>query len=569
MSFDGMVTYAAVKEFRDSLRLGKIDKIYQPNQEQLLLVIHTVSGKRRLLLSSSGNHCAAYLVEKSPENPASPPVFCMVLRKHLNAARIMDIKQYQNDRIIEILMETVNDLGFSVNKKLIIEIMGKHSNILLVDMDSGKIIDSIKHVSIDVNRARQILPGKIYQYPPPQDKIPFTDITLTDMEKLVSDQPQPERSILSGIQGISPALAQTIAASGDPSSCFKKLRDIVDSIDSGNIRPVVYLNESGVPADFHVTPLYGFDELYESVFFDSFSHAADYFFSNREISNTVRQKANDIMRTVKAHLDKLKLKTQRLEEDLMRAENSEKYRLYGELLTANIHMAKTGDTNINVINYYDGSTVSIPLDPRFTPAKNAQLFYKKYGKSKTALKEKKIQLQEVSQTITYLESVVSYLDRASTVEEVDLLKQELIDSGFIRYRKNRRQREIKNKPKPYTYTLRSGKTVMVGRNNRENDWLTLKKASSSDIWFHTKDIPGSHTVLILNGNEPDANDLAEAASIAAFHSKASGSENVPVDYTRIRYVKKPSGAKPGMVIFTHNKTLYVDPAVPDESDSTL
>lgn len=569
MSFDGMATYAAVKEFKDALCLGKIEKIYQPQPEQLLFIIHTLNGKRRLFLSSSGNHCAAYLVDSTPENPASPPVFCMVLRKHLGAARIMDIRQYQNDRIIEFFMETVNELGFSVNKKLIVEIMGKHSNILLVDTESNRIIDSIKHVSIDVNRARQILPGKVYQYPPLQGKIPFTDVTLQDMEKLVSDQPQPERSILAGIQGISPALAQTISSAGNAASCFEKLYGIISDIDSGDIKPVVYLDENGNPAEFHITPLSGFETSFTSIYFNTFSDAAHYYFGNREISNTVRQKANDIMRTVKAHLDKLQLKKQRLNEDLIRAENAEKYRLYGELLTANIHAAKQGDTSIDVLNYYDGSTVSIPLDPRYPPSKNAQNFYKKYGKSKTALKEKKIQLSEASQTIGYLESVAAYLDRVSTVEEVELLKQELIESGFIRYKKSRHHRETKNRPKPYVYTLSTGKSVMVGRNNRENDWLTLKKAVSSDMWFHTKDIPGSHTVLMLNGSEPSETDLREAASIAAFHSKASGSENVPVDYTKVRYVKKPSGAKPGMVIFTHNKTLYVHPSVPENTGGTL
>ena len=562
MSFDGMVTYSAAKEFSDKLRLGKIEKIYQPQPEQLLFIIHTKNGKKKLFISASGNHSAAYLVDDTPENPAVPPVFCMVLRKHLSAARITDIVQYQNDRIIEILMETVNELGFSVNKKLIIEIMGKHSNVLLIDMATDKIIDSIKHVSIDVNRARQILPGKAYQYPPAQEKIPFKDVTLTDMERLVSHQSQPERSILSGIQGISPALAQTIAYAGDAHACFDKLEDIIASIDADNIRPAVYLDEKGKPVDFHITALSALEGACDTITFDTFSRAAEYFFKHRETSNTVKQKSNDLLRIVRSHLDKLKLKTQRLNEDLYKAENSEKYRLYGELLTANLHMAKQGDTFAEVINYYDGSTLKIPLDPKYSPAKNAQNFYKKYGKSKTAVKEKKIQLEEVSREIEYLESVVSYAERVKTIEEIDLLKQELIDSGFIRYRKSKRDQVKKNKPKPHRYTLSSGKTVLVVRNNKQNDWLTLKKAASTDIWLHTKDIPGSHTVILLEGSEASETDLFEAAAIAAFHSKGADAENVPVDYTRIRYVKKPNGAKPGMVIFTHNRTLYVNPKLP-------
>ncbi len=559
MSFDGMVTYAAVKEFRDKLTLGKIEKIYQPQPEQLLFNIHTKQGKQKLFISSAGNHSAMYLVNETPENPPEPPVFCMVLRKHLSAARISEIVQHENDRIVEIIMETVNELGFSVNKKLVIEIMGKHSNVLLIDMATDKIIDSIKHVSIDVNRARQILPGKAYQYPPAQEKKPFSEVTLEDMQSFTSSELQPERAILANVQGLSPALAETISAAEDP---YAGLTNIIDSVDAGKPSPVVYVDETGKPIDFHITPLTVYENSYDVVEFDTFSEAAAYFFSHRESSNTIKQKSNDLMRVVKSHLDKLKLKTQRLNEDLVKAENSEKYRLYGELLTANLHMAKPGATSITVLNYYDGSQMEIPLDPKFAPSKNAQNYYKKYGKSKTAVKEKALQLEEVSREIEYLESVVSFIDRASSIEEVDLIKQELIDSGFIRFRKTRKEQRKVARPKPYSYTVSSGKTVLVGRNNNENDWLTLKKASGTDMWFHTKDIPGSHAILFLEGGEPTEEDLFETAAIAAFHSKGSDSENVPVDYTKVRHVKKPSGAKPGMVIFFHNRTLYVNPKLP-------
>lgn len=561
MSFDGMVTFAAVKEFQNKLVLGKIEKIYQPQPEQLLFNIHTKQGKQKLFISSAGNHSATYLVNDTPENPPEPPVFCMVLRKHLNAARISDIVQHENDRIIEIIMETVNELGFSVNKKLIVEIMGKHSNILLIDMATDKIIDSIKHVSIDVNRARQILPGKVYQYPPAQEKKPFAKVTLSDIQSVISSELQPERALLSAIQGISPALAETIADS-DAEVSFGKLTSIIESVETGSVTPVVYVDETGKPVDFHITPLTVYDNSYEALSFDSFSDAAAFFFSHRESSNTIKQKSNDLMRVVKSHLDKLKLKTQRLNEDLFKAENSEKYRIYGELLTANLHQIKTGATSVSVLNYYDGANLDIPLDPKFSPSKNAQIYYKKYGKSKTAVKEKKIQLEETCREIEYLESVAAFIQRASSIEEIELLKQELVDSGFIRFRKTRKDQKKAAKPKPYTYTVSSGKTVLVGRSNKENDWLTLKKASGTDMWFHTKDIPGSHAILLLEGAEPTEEDLFETASIAAFHSKGSDSENVPVDYTKVRHVKKPSGAKPGMVIFTHNRTLYVDPKTP-------
>lgn len=561
MPFDGIVTFAAVKEFKDKLILGKIEKIYQPQPEQLLLTIHTKQGKQRLFISASGNHSAMYLVDETPENPLNPPVFCMVLRKHLGAARITDIVQHENDRIVEILLETVNELGFSVNKKLIIEIMGKHSNVLLIDMSTGRIIDSIKHISIDVNRARQTLPGKTYQYPPAQEKIPFSEATENDFVSIMQNELQPERSLMSGIQGISPVFASSLVTD-TPEHAYDKLRSAINSITSGTNIPRVYIDENGKPADFHVVPLSVYLNDYKSIEFDSFSAAASYYFRNKESSNTIKQKSNDLLRVIRSNTDKLKLKTQRLNEDLAKAENSEKYRLYGELLTANLHLCKPGDNKVTVISYYDGQTVDIPLDPKFTPSKNAQNYYKKYGKSKTAVKEKKIQLEEVSREIDYLESVTALTEHASSIEEIELLRQELIDSGFIRYKKSRQKHQNRYKPAPHIYTLSSGKKVMAGRNNKENDWLTLKKASSADLWFHTKDIPGTHVILFLNGEEPSDEDLFETASIAAYHSKGSDSENVPVDYTKVRYVKKPSGAKPGMVIFTHNRTLYVNPALP-------
>ncbi len=571
MSYDGIVTGAMVRELSEAITLGKIEKIYQPQPEQLLFVMHTKRGKQRLFVSSSGNHSAAYLVGETPENPVKPPVFCMVLRKHLTAARITSVSQHESDRIIEIVMETVNELGFNENRKLIIEIMGKHSNVLLINMETGKIIDSIKHVSIDVNRARQILPGKLYEYPPAQEKRPPAEVDEAYMESLVNGQLQPERSILAGIQGISPVLAQTIAnaagaADVSSASAYDFLGRLLSSIDNGTFTPVVYVDEDGKPADFHITSLsvYEDDPRYRALRFETLSEAACYFFVNRESSNTVKQKSNDLLRVVNGALDKARLKMQRLGEDLYKAENSDKYRLYGELLTANLHLAKQGMKEVKVISYYDGSEVTIPLDPKFTPAKNAQNYYKRYGKAKTAIKEKKLQIEETSADIEYLESVVSFIERAGSIEEIDLIRRELTEAGYIRYRKPPKNAARKKyKPQPYSYTLTSGKRCEAGRNNNENDFLTMKKASGQDLWFHTKDIPGSHVILFLDGSEPTETDLFEAASIAAYHSKGTGSQNVPVDYTKVRYVKKPSGAKPGFVIFTHNRTLYVDPKLPE------
>ncbi|MCQ2544981.1 MAG: NFACT family protein [Clostridia bacterium] len=575
MSYDGIVTSAMVNELKDNLILGKIEKIYQPQPEQLLLQIHTQEGKKKLFVSASGSHSAVYLTESSFENPQTPPLFCMVLRKHLGASRITDIIQHENDRIIEILLETVDELGFNVNRKLVIEIMGKHSNVLLIDMGTGKIIESIKHVGIDVNRARQILPGKMYEYPPAQNKVPFEEVTEALISELTKNQLQPERSLLDGIQGISPAIAQSavsgsiddIDGTADSARIFDWFSFLNQTLNQRQISPIVYVKDHK-PADFHVYPLsvYEEDDRYEVYEFDTLSQAAEYFFVNRESSNTIKQKSNDLNRVINAQLDKLKLKLQRLKEDLKRAENSDRYRLYGELLTANLHLVKSGDKSVTVTSYYDGSQVEIPLDPKYSPSKNAQNYFKKFGKYKTAIREKNLQLDETMQEIEYLESVSAFIDHVKSIEEIELLKAELIETGYIRRRQTKASKRCSNKkdkPKPHTYTISSGKTVMVGRNNKENDWLTFKKASSQDIWFHTKDIHGSHSILFTEGQYPSEEELFQAAAIAAYHSKARESENVPVDYTKARYVRKPAGSKPGYVIFTHNKTLYVNPAIPE------
>lgn len=562
MSYDGILTCAMVGELKKNLTMGKIEKIYQPQPEQLLFVIHTTSGKKKLFMSAAGNHSALYLIKDTPENPVTPPSFCMVLRKHLNAARITDILQHENERIIEILFETVNEMGFNVNRKLVVEIMGKHSNILLLSMPEGRIIDSIKHVGIDVNRARRILPGVTYEYPPSQNKIPFSEVTESEMNEIVGTELQPERAILNGIQGISPPMAQTLSAS--PSGAFAALSGINNMLSSSVLKPTVYVDEKGTPCDFHMMPLsvYEGDMGYSAIAFDELSEACCYFFSNRESSNTVKQKAGDLLRHIKGHSDKQKLKVQRLREDIMKAENSDKYRLYGELLTANLHCIKQGASSASVTNYYTGDPIEIPLDPKFSPAKNAQKYFKKYAKAKTALKEKALQLEETNSNIDYLESVTSFIQRAASVEEINLIREELEETGYLRKRK-KDNRKKKDKPKPYEYTAESGKKILAGRNNKENDWLTFKKASSTDFWFHTKDIPGSHVILFTEGKEPSEQEIFTAAAVAAYHSKGSSSENVPVDYVKVRHVKKPSGSNPGYVIFTNNRTVYVNPKLPD------
>ena len=558
MAFDGIVTMAAAKEMRPVIISGKIDKVYQPEADELVFNIHTKRGNVKLYASVNPAAARIHFIENSLQNPPAPLPFCMLLRKHIQGARVTDVAQVGSERIIEISLETLNELGFTVSKKLIFEIMGKHSNIVLLDISSGKIIDCIKHVSIDVNRVRQLLPGIIYKYPPAQDKIPFKEL-LPEGSPSVFLPPE-AKAIQRTVGGVSPSFAQEMAASEDPLSF---LRSAARIIEEGRFCPVVYSDDKGSPKEFHIIPLSEYEDVCQKKEFDSLSLCLEYYYAHKQSSNKLHQKASDLERSVSSQLDKLYLKEQRLREDLLKAENSESLRLYGELLTANIHQVRPGDKSTSVINYYDGSTVTIPLDPRLSPSKNAQQYFKKYGKAKTAVKEKQLQLRTNESDIKYLDSVMSYLKNASDVSEIEALRRELEETGYLRKRKIPGGfKEKKISSKPYRYILPGGCEVLVGRNNRENDILTFKTASSRDIWMHTKDIPGSHVIVKTSCEEISDEDLYTAASIAAYHSKGRESENVPGDYVRVKYVKKPAGAKPGMVIFTNNKTVWVDPKLP-------
>lgn len=556
MAFDGIVTMAVACQLQSVITTGKIEKVYQPETDELVFNIHTKQGKVKLYSSIDPSSARVHLIEENLPNPPAPLSFCMLLRKHIQGARIIDVSQKDSERILEISLETLNELGFTVSKKLIFEIMGKHSNIILIDISSGKIIDCIKHVSIDVNRVRQLLPGVVYQYPPVQDKIPFKQVTKDTI------LPASGKAVQKTVAGISSAFAEELASHSNPSEF---LESVVRAVQSGHVTPTVYCDEKNVPREFYIIPLAEYQDVCSAIQLESISSCLEYYYSNKQSTNKVRQKSSDLHRAVSSQLDKLHLKEQRLKEDLLKAENSDDLRLFGELLTANIHAVSPGADKVTVTNYYDGSQVEIPLDPRFSPSKNAQIYFKKYGKSKTAIKEKQLQLQSNQQEIEYLDSVLSYLDNAEDISEVEALRKELEDTGYIRKRKIPGGfKEKKFKAEPHKYILSDGSCVYVGRNNKENDMLTFKMSASKDIWFHTKDIPGSHVIL-----HPASDDVLQqeeiiyaAAGIAAYYSKARDSENVPVDYVPVKHVKKPAGAKPGMVIFTGNKTVWVNPKLP-------
>lgn len=572
MAFDGMVTTAIVSELRKKLLGAKIDKIYQPAQDEIILNVRSGREKLYLYISANTNHAGAYLIEDKGLNPQNPPAFCMLLRKHLQSARIRDIQQVDSERIIRIDTDSTNELGFAVSHRLIIEIMGKHSNICLTDIATGKIIDSIKRISGDVNRYRQTLPGLLYVAPPSQNKMSYFSLDKDSfLAAMDSSGQDPEKKLMQTVAGISPGASSELCyragdrVAGTDNSFSEALYDVLteslEELTSG--RAYLYRDTSGAPKEFHAMRMTMFHSEYEEVEYETVSGACSDYFEGRTSSNRIRQKSSDIRKHVQNLFDKMLLKKQRLSEDLLQAEDSEKYRLYGELLTASLHLVKEGRSEAEVTNYYDGSTMTIPLDPRFTPAQNAQRYFKKYGKSKTAIVEKKKQLADNDTEIEYLDSVLAFIDDARTGEDIEDIRQELIENGYLKKR-NVRERPRKMAASPYEYVTSTGRRILVGRNNRENDILTFKMAGSRDLWLHTKDIPGSHVIMFMNGEEANETEIFEAASLAAAHSKAKMSDNVPVDYVMAKYVKKPSGAKPGYVIFTNNRTVYTAPAETDK-----
>ena len=559
MAFDGIVTMAETEELEQKLASGKIDKIYCPADDELVLYVHAGSRHYRVFASVSPEGASIRLIQDPPENPPSPAPFCMLLRKYIQGSRILSVSQKGAERIIEFTLENMNDLGLMVTRKLVFEIMGKHSNIILVDsLADDRILGAIKGVPSGISRAREVLPGRAYIYPPRQDKVPFTKADEAQLAAAGTDG----KDVLRTIGGISPSIADELAElpTGEARRAF--LDGIMQDIKDHTVRPVVYEDETGRPKEYHVTRLSAFERDCAAKTFATLSEAMEYYYEKRTSSNRMLQRSSSLKKTVRGLLEKAETKIGRLTEDLRRAEDSGKLQLYGELLTANLGKIERGAKEVTLANYYTGEDVAIPLDPKLGPNENAQKYFKRYRKSKTAVTEKKAQLAETKESADYLESVLTFLDGAESLSALAEIRDELAGAGYLKESGGRAAGRKAAQASPKEYRTSDGFPVLVGRNNRENDVLTLEIAGKQDYWLHTKDIPGSHVILRTGGAEPSETAIREAAGLAALNSKARASENVPVDYVKVKYVKKPSGAKPGMVIFTHNRTVYADPEEP-------
>lgn len=583
MPFDGIVTANIVNDLNSLLEGGKIDKVYQPEQDEIVLFIHRGKEKHKVFITSNSSDARIQLISEMPPNPANPPAFCMLMRKHIQGGKIEKIIQNQTERIVEICIDSFNEMGYPTTKKLIIEIMGKHSNITLTDSSNDRIIDSIKRISFDVNRYRQLLPGMTYIYPPSQDKIPFNEVTRDDFVELLSGSNlSAPKALVAKIMGLSPFAALSLCSRAgidcERSGYLTDKEDIlklydefclmVKRIDTGDFSPSVWVDDEGAPVDFYCFDHPDYSAAHKRLSFNTIGEAEEFYYTQKKSTNRIRQKSSDLSKILSGMLDKLYLKKSRLSEDILKAENADIFKLKGELIFANLHCIKQGLSSVSLLNYYDNSMLEVALDTRISPSENAQKYYKKYNKQKTALIEKNIQLEENEKEIIYIESVFQLLENASDFNDVEEIRAELINGGYIKRRANASKTKLASYP-PHEHKSSDGFRILAGRNNRQNDILTLKTAGSKDVWLHTKDIPGTHVILFTDGREPTENALYEAACVAAYYSKGKMSENVPVDYTLVKYVKKPSGAKPGMVIFTHNKTLYVPPQLPKPEEHQL
>jgi len=575
MPFDGSVVHSIVSELNRTIVNGKIDKIYQPEKDELIIHIRNYKDNYKLLMSASPSYPRVHLTQENRSNPAVPPSFCMLLRKHLMGGRILEVRQPGLERIMEIDIECFDELGYSAHKTLIAEIMGRHSNIIFIDKSSGRIIDSIKRVSFEISSVREVLPGMVYEYPPSGGKRNPLSITWESFQKCIealNGSIRAEKYLINSYNGISPVIAREIClrASVDSDSDMAQLNSfqlkrvydslcwLKDSLLNRSFKPNIVFME-GKASDFSCLDLEVYRK-YDKEYYGSISETVYKYYDEKDRKDRIKQKSGDIYKIITNRLDRCKKKLEILRNELSDAEASERYKIYGDIIMSNLYNLEKGMSSARLLNYYSPEVdyVEVPLDPQLTPTANAQKYYKQYNKSKNAVGRIHEQLRENSQEMQYLEAQLDNLDKCTEEIELEEIRNELAEQGYIKARKAPKSKQSKVS-KPMHFVSSNGFDIYVGKNNAQNDYLTLKLASSQDMWLHTKDIPGSHVIIKAEGREIDDTTLEEAANLAAYYSKGRMSSKVPVDYTRKKNVKKPAGAKPGMVIYDNYWTMYVDP----------
>jgi predicted ribosome quality control (RQC) complex YloA/Tae2 family protein len=559
MSFDGLFTKAMVDELSRTLKGGRINKVHQPYKNEVILTIRANGVNQKLLFSAHPSYARVQLTNEAYENPSEPPMFCMLLRKHIEGYILEDVYQVENDRMIIFEIKGRNEIGDISYKQLIIEIMGRHSNIVLVDKTRNIILDSVKHVSFAVNSHRAILPGQTYIYPPEQNKQnPFMVGTDDILKKIDFNSGKLDKQIVEHFAGTSPLFAkEVIYQSGiaNRATIPTAFLQLIQRIKSGELVPSIMSTDN--KEVFYLFPLQHIKGEVKT--FSTLSELLDRFYFGKAERDRVKQQGNDIERLIINEKEKNEKKIAKLESTLREAEKADQLQRFGELLTANLYAAKKGMKEIEVIDYYDemGGTVAIPLDLRKSPSENAQKYFSKYQKAKNSVSIVIEQIEKAREEVLYFENLIQQVLSASP-KDIQEIREELVEGGYIRDRQKRNAKKTANaKPILDHYLSSDGTEIIVGKNNKQNDYLTNKLAARDEIWFHTKDIPGSH--VVIRSKEPSEGAIHEAANLAAYFSKARNSSSVPVDYTKVRYVKKPSGAKPGFVIYDNQQTVYVTP----------
>lgn len=556
MPFDGIVTKSVVEELREKVVQGRISKIHQPTDTELVVTIRNQRKNHTLLLSIHPTYARFHLTEDKYQNPQEPPMFCMLLRKHLSGAIVESIEQTGLERIITFNVRSVDEIGDASSKSLVLELMGRHSNLMLLNENKEHIIDSLKHVSSLQNRYRTILPGQKYIEPPVQGKLNPLEISGEEfIKKLDFNAGKLDQQIVKMLLGISPFIAREIvsrATLGSIGVYKEKFIEIRDQINGGIYEPTIY---DGQKEDFHVIPITSLTGDKET--FSTTNEMLDHFYSGKAERDRVKQQSRDLYRFIKNELDKNIRKLKIHEKSIQKAKTADRYQRHGELLTAHLHLVKQGDSSVTVVDYYDPEQkeVTIDLQPDKTPSENAQALFTKYRKLSTSKQMVQREMIKTKKEINYLEQLLQQIDsaRESDIEEI---REELREGGYLR-KQRQGKRKKPSKPVPEEFVSTDGTTILVGKNNKQNEYVTNRVAHRNDMWLHTKDIPGSH--VVIRSSEPSEKTLLEAAQLAAYFSKAQQSSSVPVDYTLIRHVKKPNGAKPGYVTYDNQQTIYVTP----------
>lgn len=577
MALDGLVIHSIVDELHKKLLGGKIDKVYQPENDEVVLHIRNNKENFKLVLSCSASNPRVYLAsDYKKENPINAPMFCMLFRKYIQGGNIVNVSQVDFERIIKISVESFDELKEKTTKDIIIEIMGRHSNIILTHSSNNKIIDSAKRIPPSVSRVRQILPGQTYVLPPKQDKLnPINEISLNSFVDTLSSFDGPIfKAIYSKFLGISPVVAKEICfranidenilvsemSSNDISKIYNEFYNLFKSIKDNVYNPSMVIDESiDKVLDFSCINLNQFSNL-SVINDDSISKILENYYLTKDIKDRIHQRSSDLRKSISIKLDRLYNKLNKQEKELIESENAEIYKIKGELITSYIYMIKKCMESFEVVNFYDPEykNITISLNKNFTPSENAQKYFKKYNKMKTAKKEITSQMEITKEEVNYLENIMLSIENCENLAELMDIREELSKVGYLKAKSNNKK-ETKLTTKPHEFISSNGFKILVGKNNKQNDHLTLKVASNDDIWMHTKNIPGSHVIIKTEGKEVPDETIFEGAMLAAFFSKSKMSSQVPVDYTKKKNVKKPHGSKPGMVIYETNSTIYVTP----------